>query len=195
EGRFSTLRHARARLRVVSNGEKSGVLRGFTAGAILPVANLLTRKVWLGREHVPTTGGVVLACNHISEVDFLVVSHFVYGCGRWPHFLAKDGVFRIPVAGRLLPKLGQIPVYRESERASDALRAAVDAVRGGACVVVYPEATITRDPDGWPMTSKTGAVRIALEAGAPLVPVANWGAQEILPYKGRPRPLPPKRVR
>lgn len=179
----------------VSNAEKRGALRRFAAAVVVPPASLLTRRVWLGKEHIPSTGGVVIACNHISEVDFVVMAHYVYGAGRFPCFLAKDGVFKAPLVGSLLRSLGQIPVYRNSRRSADALRAAIDAVRDGACVVVYPEGTITGDPDLWPMRGKSGAVRIALEAGVPLVPVANWGAQAILPYHGRPRPLPPKRVR
>lgn len=156
---------------------------------------VLTRRIWLGQEHVPATGGVVVACNHLSEFDPIAIAHYVYDAGRFPRFLGKDGVFAIPVVGRLLSRLGQIPVYRESTRAGEALRAAVDAAREGACVVVYPEATITRDPALWPMTGKTGAVRIALSAGVPLVPLATWGAQDLLPYHGRPRPLPRKTVR
>lgn len=179
----------------VPNEEKRGALRRFAAAVVVPVSSALTRRVWLGQEHLPETGGMVVACNHISEVDFTVMAHYVYGAGRFPRFLAKDGVFRIPVAGRLVYGLGQIPVYRDSGRSLEALQAAVDAARDGACVVVYPESTITRDPDLWPMRGKTGAVRIALEADVPLVPVANWGAQAILPYHRRPRPLPVKRVR
>lgn len=177
------------------NPEKRGALRRFAAAVVLPPAKALTRRVWLGQEHLPKTGGVVVAANHLSEVDPVVLAHYVYGSGRFPRFLGKDSVFRVPVIGRLLLGVGQIPVKRDTGKAVDALRAAVDAVREGACVVVYPEATITRDPELWPMVGKTGAVRIALEAGVPVVPVAHWGAQTILPYHGRPRPLPPKRVR
>lgn len=179
----------------VSNPEKRGALRRFAAFVVRPPATALTRRSWLGREHVPATGGVVVACNHVSMADPVVVAHYLYDTGRFPRFLTKDGLFRAPVFGRLLLGLGQIPVYRDSDRAAGALAAAVDAVRDGACVVVYPEATVTRDPELWPMRGKTGAVRIALEAGAPLVPMASWGAQDILPYRGRPRPLPRKRVK
>ena len=81
----------------------------------------------------------------------------------------------------------QIPVYRMTTDASQAFDAAVEAVQEGECVVVYPEGTITRQPDLWPMTGKTGAARIALAAGVPVVPVAQWGAHQILaPYAKRP---------
>lgn len=179
----------------VSSAEHRGPLRRFAAAVVVPPSSALTRRVWLGHEHIPSTGGVVIACNHLSEADPVVIAHYLYGAGRFPCFLAKDGVFKAPVIGWLLRRLGQIPVYRNSRRSVEALRAAIDAARAGACVVVYPEATITADPDLWPMAGKSGAVRIALEADVPLVPLANWGAQAMLPYHRAPRPFPPKRVR
>lgn len=175
--------------------ERRGALRRFAAGVVRPANAALTRRLWTGQEHVPASGGVIVACNHLSVVDPIAVAHFLYAAGRFPRFLAKDGLFRVPVLGRALLGLGQIPVYRESAKAGEAFRAAIAAVREGACIVVYPEATVTRDPALWPMTGKTGIARIALATGAPVVPVASWGAQEVWPYHGRPRPLPRKPVR
>jgi 1-acyl-sn-glycerol-3-phosphate acyltransferase len=84
----------------------------------------------------------------------------------------------------------QIPVYRTGGDAMSALSAAVAAVKAGECVAVYPEATLTRDPELWPMQGKTGAARIALASGRPVIPIAQWGAHEILPpYKAVPRLL------
>jgi 1-acyl-sn-glycerol-3-phosphate acyltransferase len=97
------------------------------------------------------------------------------------------------VVGRIIRGAGQIPVYRETANAADSVRDAVAAVRRGECVVVYPEGTITRDPGLWPMTGRTGAARIALETGAPLIPMAQWGAQEVIrPYTKEFRILPRK---
>ena len=80
----------------------------------------------------------------------------------------------------------QIPVYRDTVDASTAYSAAVEAVNSGECVAIYPEATLTRDPDLWPMVGKTGAARVALATGAPVIPVAQWGPQEVLaPYTKR----------
>ena len=93
----------------------------------------------------------------------------------------------------MLRGAGQIPVYRESADASRAFSAAVAAVRDGECVAFYPEATLTRDPDQWPMVGKTGAARVALETGAPVIPVAQWGPQELLaPYAKKPDLFPRK---
>lgn len=151
---------------------------------------LLTRRDWHGAEHIPD-GGAVAVTNHLSHFDPLSFAHFLYDAGRLPRFLGKASLFSVPVVGTILRGAGQIPVYRESEDAAKAYSAAVDAVRAGELVAIYPEATLTRDPDLWPMAGKTGAARIALETGAPVVPVAQWGPQLVLPPYGRmPRLLP-----
>jgi 1-acyl-sn-glycerol-3-phosphate acyltransferase len=155
---------------------------------------VLTRRDWRGAEHLPD-GGAVVVVNHVSHVDPLTFAHFLYESGRLPRFLGKDAVFNVPFVGMVLRGAEQIPVYRESGDASLAYAAAVDAVRRGELVAIYPEATLTRDPGLWPMVGKTGAARVALETGAPVVPVAQWGPQEILPpYSKRPRLLPRRTV-
>jgi 1-acyl-sn-glycerol-3-phosphate acyltransferase len=149
----------------------------------------VTTHEFRGTENVPATGGVLVAANHISLVDPPIVGrYFVDGCGRAPHFLAKSELFKIPVVGRVLRGAGQIPVYRQSANAGLALRDAAAAVRDGRLVVVYPEGTTTRDPDYWPMSGKTGIARLALETGAPVIPLAHFGSQQILPNAGRTRP-------
>lgn len=156
-----------------------------------PVLLLSTRRTWRGADNLPATGGVITVANHVSYVDPFTFAHFVYEAGRLPRFLAKESVFRLPLLGRVVRGAKQIPVYRETRDASAAYVAAVQAVRAGECVSFFPEGTLTRDPHLWPMRGKTGAVRVALETGAPLVPVAQWGAHEILaPYASRPRLFP-----
>jgi 1-acyl-sn-glycerol-3-phosphate acyltransferase len=151
----------------------------------------LTRRSWEGAQNLPRDRGFVAVSNHISHVDPFVLAHFLNDEGIVPHFLGKVEVFRIPVVGAVLRGADQIPVYRETGRASDAYRAAVQAVEDGKCVGIYPEGTVTREPNLWPMRGKTGAARIALETGCPVIPVAQWGAQEILgPYSHRPSLLP-----
>jgi 1-acyl-sn-glycerol-3-phosphate acyltransferase len=131
--------------------------------------------------------------NHVSHVDPLTFAHFLFDNGRLPRYLAKEVLFRLFFVGQVLRGAKQIPVYRESADASRAYSAAVDAVRAGECVAIYPEATLTRDPARWPMVGKTGAARVALETGAPVIPIAQWGPQELLPpYAKRPRLLPRK---
>lgn len=169
----------------------------FVVGASIlkPVLVPATRRRWIDGDKLPATGGCVVVLNHISHVDPLLTAHFVYDHGRLPRYLAKSGLFRNPVLGRFLQALGQIPVSRLTADAVGAYDAAVAAVRAGECVVVYPEGTITRDPGLWPMTGKTGAARIALATGCPVVPVGQWGAHEILPpYSTRPRLVPRRTV-
>ena len=157
-------------------------------GVLEPLLLLLTRRDWRGGENVPRAGGVVVCPNHVSYIDPLTFAHFLWRQGRSPRFLAKESLFGLPVVGAVMRGADQIPVLRESGRAAGAYAAAVAAVRSGSAVCVYPEGTITRDPDGWPMLGKTGAARIGLETGAPVVPVAQWGPQELLPaYAHRPR--------
>ena len=155
----------------------------FAAGILRPLMMLVTRREWTGTENLPATGGVVVVPNHISHSDPLVVAHYLYDNGRLPRFLAKASLFHIVFVRRVLRGARQIPVYRESREAGDAYREAVDAVLRGECVVVYAEGTLTRDPDLWPMAGKTGAARIALETGCPVLPMAAWGPQDLLaPY-------------
>ncbi|AKT52274.1 lysophospholipid acyltransferase family protein [Arsenicicoccus sp. oral taxon 190] len=155
----------------------------------------LVRRDWRGAEHLDRPGGVVVCGNHLSHLDFLMLAHFLYDNGRPPFFLAKDAAFRVPFFGWLITKAQQIPVYRNTGRAVEAYRAAIAAIRAGRTVPIYPEGTITRDPQMWPMTGKTGAARIALETGCPVIPVAQWGIQEVMaPYSGRLRLWPRRTV-
>jgi 1-acyl-sn-glycerol-3-phosphate acyltransferase len=160
-----------------------------------PLMVLITRRDWRGAEQLPASGGLVVCANHLSRLDPLTLAHFLVDAGRPPHFLAKKELFATPVVGTVLRRAEQIPVQRGTGDAREALQAAVGAVRSGRCVVVYPEATLTRDPELWPMAGKSGAARIALTTGCPVVPVAQWGPQRILfPYSKRPRLFPRRTV-
>jgi 1-acyl-sn-glycerol-3-phosphate acyltransferase len=177
--------------------QRLGFWYRLVAHLLRPILMTMTRRQWAGAEHLPGVGvGVVVAPNHISYADPLTLAHFLWDNGRAPRYLAKESVFRIPVLGKIITACGQIPVYRASRDAARAYRDAVAAVRAGECIGIYPEGTITKDPAFWPMTGKTGAARVALETGCPVIPIAQWGAQEILPpHSKRVRLLPPKIVR
>jgi 1-acyl-sn-glycerol-3-phosphate acyltransferase len=174
--------------------EKRGLAMALCVAVLRPPMMALTKRDWRGTEYLPPPGvGCVVIPNHISYFDPLAIAHFVYDSGRLPRFLVKSELFQIPVLGRVLLAAGQIPVYRRSVEASRAYREAVEAVDRGECVIVYPEGTFTSDPDLWPMVGKTGAARIALDTGCPVIPVGQWGAHEVLaPYTLRPHPLPRK---
>jgi 1-acyl-sn-glycerol-3-phosphate acyltransferase len=177
--------------------QRLGFWYRLVAHTLRPILMATTRRVWGGTQHLPGVGvGVVVAPNHISYTDPLTLAHFLWDNGRAPRYLAKESLFRVPVLGKIIAACGQIPVYRTSRDATRAYRDAVAAVRAGECVGIYPEGTITKDPDLWPMNGKTGAARVALETGCPVIPIAQWGPQEILaPYSKRLRLLPPKTVR
>jgi 1-acyl-sn-glycerol-3-phosphate acyltransferase len=154
-----------------------------------------TRRTWIDGEKIPAEGGCIVVVNHMSHVDPLLTALFVYDHGRIPRYLAKSGLFKNKLLASFLTAAGQIPVERLSRTAIGAYDAAVGAVRAGECVIVYPEGTLTRDPHLWPMTGKSGAARIALETGCPVIPVGHWGVQEILaPYSSRPHLFPPQHV-
>ncbi len=153
----------------------------------------LIKRDWRGMENIPAEGGFLTAVNHNSHIDPLCYAHFQYNTGRVPRFLAKDPLFKPFFVGTFMRRTGQIPVFRATTDAADAFRAAVAAVNDGECVVFYPEGTLTRDPDQWPMVGKTGVARVALLTKAPVVPIAQWGANEVLPpYTTRPRLFPRK---
>jgi 1-acyl-sn-glycerol-3-phosphate acyltransferase len=156
-----------------------GFWRRFVVVLALPVMKVWTRRTWTGQENMPPTGGVILVPNHVSHFDPLVIAHYIYGCGRWPRFLGKASLWKVPVVGFLLRKTLQIPVERGSVEAVKSLDALIEALHSGGAVVIYPEGTTTREPDLWPMRGKTGAARLALVTGAPVIPIANWGAEQV----------------
>lgn len=161
---------------------------------VKPLLRLFTKTQRSGIEHIPTTGGFIAVANHVSEIDPLVVGEFLLDAGRPPRFLAKKELFRKPPLKWIVEGARQIPVDRRSSDAAQALSAAVDALKAGECVLIYPEGSATRDPQLWPMRARTGVARLALLSGAPVVPIAQWGPQEILPYRARRPKLLPRRT-
>jgi 1-acyl-sn-glycerol-3-phosphate acyltransferase len=155
---------------------------------------LVTRRDWRGAENFPSRGGFVVCPNHISYVDPLAFAHFLYDNGHPPFFLGKSGLFEIPIIGRLLTAAQQIRVERGTSHAPEAFAAAVEAVRDGKCVPIFPEGTLTRDPQLWPMAARTGAARVALTTRCPVIPVAQWGPQEIQGPYARELHLFPRKI-
>ncbi len=156
-----------------------GFWRRFVVVVVKPPLTVLTRRDWSGMGNMPKSGPVILVASHISHADPLVYAHFVYDSGRWPQFLAKQSLFTVPLFGSLLRQVNQIPVQRGTVDAAKSLAAAVEAIKAGDAVIFYPEGTTTKEPDLWPMRGKTGAARLALTTGAPVVPMVTWGPQRI----------------
>lgn len=136
------------------------------------------------RGELPRTGAFILAPNHYSDIDPVAVGFAVWKMGRAPRFMAKASLFRVPVVGWFLRRSGMIPVERgrgSAQQKRAALDAANELVEHGRGIIVYPEGTLTREPNGWPMRGKSGAVRIALAKDIPIIPVASTGADTVMP--------------
>jgi 1-acyl-sn-glycerol-3-phosphate acyltransferase len=165
------------------------------AAIVVPLASLIFKVEVRDGHKLPREGAYVLAPNHASEIDPIVIALAVWRMGRAPRFMAKESLFRVPVLGWVLRVTGMVPVARASS--ASAARATLEAsetlVRHGRGVIVYPEGTLTRDPGLWPMRGKTGAVRLALAGDIPLIPMAQWGAQQVLPRYGKLKLWPLRR--
>ena len=142
-----------------------------------------------GAHHVPRTGGAVLASNHVSYLDFILAGYGARPSGRLTRFMAKHEIFANKIAGPLMRGMHHIPVDRSAGQAS--YQQALSALRTGEVVGIFPEATISRSFTVKDI--KSGANRLAHEAGVPLVPMALWGTQRLW-TKGRPKNLTQRHV-
>lgn len=148
---------------------------------VAPLVRLFMRVKTHGQENVPKTGPYILVANHMSMVDPLAVAYSVYiHLGRAPHYMAKESLFRVPIFGWLITKVGQIPVYRSGRSNEETLKAAKNFLDAGHTMQIFPEGTLTRDPNMWPMRGRSGAIRLAIEAGVPVIPVGHWGCEKIM---------------
>ncbi len=132
-----------------------------------------------GLENIPRKGPVIVAFNHIAYLDAFAAAYVVDTAKRTPRFLAKSELFADRRIAWILKALRQIEVRRGTADAPMALDRAFAALRRGECVVIFPEGTLTTDPDLNPMPAKTGIARLALGSGAPVVPCALWGTANV----------------
>lgn len=164
------------------------------ARIIRPFLLAMTRRTWTGAENLPE-GAFIATANHMTNIDPLITAHYLYDNERAPRIMAKSSLFTVPVLGAMLRATDQIPVYRGTSQAGEALKAAEAALAKGESVLVFPEGTLTRDPDLWPMVAKTGTARLALTSRAPVIPIAQWGATRLMGrYKALIKPIPRKQV-
>jgi len=175
-----------------ANQNYSPAARGLTTTVLPTLIRSAMKRDWHGHEHIPRTGGVIVAGNHLSYADWAAMALFIHQAGRYPAFLIKSSAFNVKVLGPFLHACGQLPVNRGSTDAALVLKEAENALDQGECVIIYPEGTATRDPAQWPMVAKTGVARMALATGIPVIPLATWGAQEILPYGTKKLHLRPR---
>jgi len=184
------------RSHVRRTAEKAGPILRFCVIVLFPLTNLFWRKTWFHLERIPKQGPAIIAMNHISYADPIVVGRAIWDAGRCPRFLAKASLFKSRALGWIFRGTSQIPVYRGTNDASEAVRGAVEALQGGGIVLFYPEGTVTRSPDFWPMEAKTGIGRLVLLApDVPVIPMGQWGAQHWLDFYARKfRPFPRTKV-
>ena len=143
-----------------------------------------------GVENIPRQGPALMAVNHIAYFDPLASAYVLDKARRVPRFLAKHELFDDKRIAWFLKGAKQIPVKRGTADAPMALDAAFDALASGEIIVIFPEGTITNDPDLKPMEGKTGIARLAIGSGVPVIPTALWGTANIWPkgYAKRWRP-------
>lgn len=147
---------------------------------LYPLDGLLFRIRFRHLDRIPANGGVILAANHISHVDTVLMARLVWQAGRIPRFMVKSGVFEQPMLGQIMRGARQIPVSRGTADAAKSLEAARAALDAGEAVVIYPEGTLTKDPQQWPMQAKSGLARLVLLApDAPVIPIGQWGSQHV----------------
>jgi 1-acyl-sn-glycerol-3-phosphate acyltransferase len=167
----------------------------FAAALLRAIAWTMVKKDWHGAENLPKEGAFLAVSNHVTYADPVTFAHFLYNNGYAPRFLAKSQLFTMPVIGWLVKSLDQIPVYRGTSKAMEAVDDGITFLERGQCITIFPEGTLTRDPNLWPMVGRTGAARMALQTGVPVIPVAQWGAQRLLGrYSKVLKPIPRKKV-
>lgn len=184
----------RIRRRRRSAHPKAGFWLRLCLVVLYPLIVLFFRREVRGARILEGRGPAIIVINHVSHVDPLLLASIMWDAGWRPRFLAKASLFTIPIVGRAIRGTGQVPVHRGSADARTSLREAVAVLREGGRILIYPEGTVTRDPDGWPMEGKTGAARLALALPeVEVIPVGQWGARDSVDVYGKRIRLRPRR--
>ncbi len=159
-------------------GEKLGPTWALVMAVLYLPFSLLIRTRYRHLDLLPQHGPAIVVVNHVSHADPFLVAKMIIDGARRPRFLAKDTIFDVFAVGAAMRGMGHIPVKRATVDAHQSFASALEALAAGGMIVLHPEGTVTRDPDGWPMQGKTGAARLALLAPeVPVIPVAQWGVQ------------------
>jgi 1-acyl-sn-glycerol-3-phosphate acyltransferase len=182
--------------------EKGNFWIGLCEVVLYPLTAALSKRSFVGMERIPQEGGTLLALNHVSHIDPIFDVVMLRKHGRIARTMAKASLFTVPIVGKVLTNCEQIPVYRGSTQAGHSLIEAEKALRNGKLVMIYPEGTCTKDPDGWPMRSRNGVARLALDlldTDVKVIPAARWGTKAIFDgYAAKStkkfRPFPRKKV-
>jgi 1-acyl-sn-glycerol-3-phosphate acyltransferase len=165
---------------------KAGWMVRAVVVVLYPFSGLMFRIRFSHLDRIPPTGGVILAANHISHVDTVLMARVVWQAGRIPRFMVKSTIFDSPMLGQIMRRSKQIPVSRGTADAAKSLDAAKAALDAHEAVFIYPEGTITKDPAQWPMQAKSGLARLVLLApDVPVIPIGQWGSQQVKGGQGR----------
>ena len=180
------------KLRRPGYGEPLGPVWRFVWLVLYAPFSLLIKTRYKHLDRMPQQGGAIIVVNHVSHVDPFLVAKIIIDGARVPRFLAKESIFEVPVVGAVMRGLGNIPVKRGTVDAAHSFQPAADALREGHILALHPEGTVTRDPDGWPMSGKTGIARLALlSPDVPVIPIAQWGVQNSIDlYRRKVRLIP-----
>lgn len=146
---------------------------------LYPLTRVLARRRFEQLDKLAITGPVLVVGNHISHLDPMYDVVMLRKTGRWPHVMAKSSLWDVPVLGAVLRGTDQIPVERGGGAGHASLDPATRALEDGKLVLIYPEGTITRDPERWPMRPRPGVAALALAGDFPVVPIAHWGAHRV----------------
>lgn len=144
-----------------------------------PLTRVLGRRKFRGLEKLNRPGPMIVVANHISHLDPIYDAVLIDKAGRMPRIMAKASLWKLPVVGSALRGTRQVPVYRAGEDGPSAVDAARAVLAEGGVVLIYPEGTVTREPDFWPMRPRPGVAALALSGDYPVVPVVHWGTQQV----------------
>lgn len=159
--------------------EHGGVWVRICEIVMYPMAALLARRDYRGTDNLVRSGPVLVVGNHISHLDPVFDATMIRSAGRVPRIMAKASLWKLPVVGNVLRGTQQIPVERGGGAGQAGLQDATRSLAAGHVLVIYPEGTITRDPDRWPMRPRPGVAALALSGDFPVVPIAHWGTHEV----------------
>ena len=171
------------RVQLTNSSDQPAPVVGAVSGCLAHLAQMATDMEFTGVENLPAQGSCLIVGNHISNYDPVVMGAFLLFNGRFPHWLAKKELFSVPALGWLASVSDQIPVDRSHPDPRLILGTAREQLEHGRTVIMYPEGTITADPLGWPMTGRTGAARLTLSCPVPVIPVGQWGPQDVMGFK------------
>lgn len=144
-----------------------------------PLTRMVGKREYRGMERLHRTCGMLVVGNHISHLDPVFDTVMIHKAGRIPHVLAKASLWKIPVVGTALRGTGQIPVERGGGGGQTAVETATQVLHDDGLVLIYPEGTVSKEPDFWPMRPRPGVAVLAMSTSAAVVPIVNWGTQHV----------------